>query len=235
MRAAWWGITLLALLAVTSAVIRATSLINPQATLTRSFEKSLLSIVTNDETRVAGWIGELREVDARFAAHRPSMLLHVTLGGIFLLLAPLQFSARIRSRHPRFHRWSGLFLVACAIPSALLVTIYGVRYPHGGAVEASATAVFGTFFLFAITRAVIAIRRRDIARHREWMIRAFAVAIGVETIRLFGPMLLILHPTSIAEMIGVSFWLGWSVTVAAAEVWIRMTAVAAAPVAQESR
>ncbi|HEY6423710.1 MAG TPA: hypothetical protein VIY28_10785 [Pseudonocardiaceae bacterium] len=52
--------------------------------------------------------------------------------------------------------------------------------PYGGAIEASATVVFGAYFMAASVVAFLAIRERDIARHRRWMI---SVALGVGTIR----------------------------------------------------
>jgi hypothetical protein len=45
--------------------------------------------------------------------------------------------------------------------------------------------VFGLWFLACLVLAVRAIRRDDIVHHRRWMIRAFAIAIGVGTIRIW--------------------------------------------------
>jgi len=47
----------------------------------------------------------------------------------------------------------------------------------------SATTLFATFFLFALCKAFWHIRRREVALHREWMIRAFSIGLAVATIR----------------------------------------------------
>jgi len=53
----------------------------------------------------------------------------------------------------------------------------------GGINQATATTLFATFFLFALCKAFWYIRQREVALHREWMIRAFAVGLAVATIR----------------------------------------------------
>jgi uncharacterized membrane protein len=45
--------------------------------------------------------------------------------------------------------------------------------------------VFGLWFLTCLMLAVRAIRRGDIVHHRRWMIRAFAIAIGIATTRIW--------------------------------------------------
>ena len=45
--------------------------------------------------------------------------------------------------------------------------------------------VFGLWFLTCLVLAVRAIRRDDIVHHRRWMIRAFAIGIGIGTVRIW--------------------------------------------------
>ncbi len=67
---------------------------------------------------------ELAEVDNKFGSHRFTTLLHIVPGGIFLLLAPIQFIPTIRNRYLRAHRWrdsfseSSIRSAACAKRSA---------------------------------------------------------------------------------------------------------------------
>ena len=112
----------------------------------------------------------------KFNRYPATTLLHVVPAALFALLAPLQFSRRIRSRHIRVHRWSGRVLVAIAIPIGITGLFFGLFMPFAGLLEASGVAVFGALFLFAVVRAVVAIRHKDVATHREWMIRMFAIA-----------------------------------------------------------
>ncbi len=45
--------------------------------------------------------------------------------------------------------------------------------------------MFGVWFVAALSIAYRAVRRRDVRHHRRWMIRAYAVALGVGSIRLW--------------------------------------------------
>ncbi len=169
---------------------------------------------------------EVARVDSRFAAHPRTTLLHVVPGGLFLLIAPLQFSSWIRRRHVRFHRWSGRFLVLIAVVSTVPGLFFGLVIPYAGLVESAAIALFGGLFLVALVRAVLAIRRGEVARHREWMIRAFAVALAIATVRVVAIALdIALTPAGIRPpaLFALSVWTGWVLTVGAAELWILAT------------
>ena len=77
--------------------------------------------------------------------------------------------------------------------------------------------------------AFAAVRRRDIAEHRRWMIRAFAVATGIATIRLWtGAFIAVHHAMTgtepngpVAETFGLAFWLGLTTNVLVGEWWLR--------------
>lgn len=95
--------------------------------------------------------------------------------------------------------------------------VIGVWFPYGGAIEGSAAIVFGLYFMVALIVAFRAIRIRDVAEHRRWMIRAFAVALGVATIRVWVGLFQLAGLMSIpdntgTEWFGVAFWLAWCCT-----------------------
>ena len=164
----------------------------------------------------------------KFNAHPVASLLHVLPAVAFLILVPIQFSARIRDAHPRYHRWAGRVLLATAAVIGASGIYFGVFVPTHGAAEAYTIAVFGTFFFYAGSRALLAIRRGDVARHREWIIRTFAAALGISTVRLVAfPLAIFMDDLKVALV--VSFWTGWVLTLGVAEVWIRMTRPAGAP------
>jgi hypothetical protein len=116
--------------------------------------------------------------------------------------------------------------VLAAFVATLPALYFGLLMPYAGLGEALAIGLFGGLFLLAITTAFMAIRRGQVARHREWMIRAFAIALAISTVRLVGAVVdIALTPAGFRqpELFVFSIWIGWIATVAAAEWWIRYT------------
>jgi len=131
----------------------------------------------------------VRTFDGHFAAHLGTTLVHVGPGGVVLALMLLQFSRRIRNRYRRFHRWSGRVVVVGGLASGFAGLYFGVVKPFGGNPERVAALVFGGIFIVSIVRGVLLARRGDFDGHREWMIRAAAVAFGIATIRVFATII----------------------------------------------
>jgi 4-hydroxybenzoate polyprenyltransferase len=102
--------------------------------------------------------------------------------------------------------------------------LFGIVFPFGGLLASSAILVTGAAFFLALARALIAIRRGDVARHREWMIRMFAIGLGISTVRIVGLFLFLVIPARSLELrMGLSFWIGFALTFGAAEFWVRHT------------
>lgn len=161
-------------------------------------------------------------------AHYPILtLVHIVPGFLFMMLGPLQFVPTIRARHLRWHRLSGRVFIVCSVVIGLSALAMSFAMPAiGGFNQAAATTLFATFFLIALCKAFWHIRQREIALHREWMIRAFSVGLAVATIR---PIIGIFFATSRfsgltpREFFGVGFWIGFVLHLLAAEAWIHAT------------
>jgi uncharacterized membrane protein len=162
-------------------------------------------------------------VEIGFARYPLLTMLHIVPGALFMVLGPLQFVRRIRSRHLRFHRWSGRLFVAAGALIGVSGLVMGVVMPIGGANETAATTFFALIFLVSLAQAVRQIRRGDVARHREWMLRAFAVGLAIATIRPIVGLFFALSTMSPREFFGIAFWLGFSSHLIAAEIWIHST------------
>ncbi|HEY7514107.1 MAG TPA: DUF2306 domain-containing protein, partial [Vicinamibacteria bacterium] len=199
--------------------------------LAEPFRERIFRALELEDPGLAQRAAEFERVDSRFRAHPGLTLLHVVPGGLFLLVAPLQFSSRIRARHVAVHRWSGRLLVALAFASVVPGFFFGLLLPYAGAWEAVVVAVFGGLFAVSLGKAVVAIRRREVARHREWMIRAYAVAIGIATTRVVGVVVdLTLSPAGFGPrgLFVLAIAAGWALTVGAAELWLSRTRPGAA-------
>ncbi len=221
----WCTVSLLAIIGVGAAIGRS---VFPADLAIRAdpVRQQLLHLLHRNDPFGQERAAELERFDGRFAANHLLTLLHVVPGGIVLILASFQFSSRIRSRHIQFHRWSGRFLLLAGFVAGLSGLYFGLFIPYGGPSETIVIALVGGLFLVALSRAFFAIRRHQVARHREWMIRAFAVAIGISTVRVVAAVLdIALTPAGLRplDLFVFSLWTGWAITLGAAEVWIRHT------------
>lgn len=162
-------------------------------------------------------------LDAGFARHFTLTLIHILPGALYLVLATLQFMPRARQKHLRFHRWSGRFLVVLGLVIGVSALVMSYTMNIGGPNETAATTLYALVFLACLVRAYLFIRRKDVTRHREWMIRAYAVGLGVATTRPIVGAFLAFRRLTPHEFFGIAFWLGFTITFLTAEAWIDYT------------
>lgn len=158
--------------------------------------------------------------DAGFREHRALTLIHILPAGLFMALMPLQFVGGIRTRLPGWHRWSGRLLIVLGGVVGVSALIMGYKIPIGGANETAATTLYAILFLVFLGLGFWNVRHRRIIEHREWMIRAFGVALGIATTRPIVGAFFAAGRLSPPEFFGIAFWLGFTVTLLAAEGWI---------------
>jgi len=162
-------------------------------------------------------------LDAGFAKYLALTLVHILPGGLFLLLMPLQFFPNLRQKHLNVHRWVGRALVACGLIVGATALLMSYRMNIGGANETAATTLFAILFLICLIRAYVHIRRKEVARHREWMIRAYGVGLGVATTRPIVGAFFASRRLTPHEFFGIAFWLGFTITCVIAEGWVDYT------------
>lgn len=126
---------------------------------------------------------------ARFFAAPVPVVMHIFSSVIFCVLGAFQFSPGLRRRYPDWHRGAGRMLV----PLGLVAALAGVWMTQFYSTGIDPPASFDGPFLYAIRLAAgtamamslclgfAAIRRRDIPRHRAWMLRGYALGLGAGT------------------------------------------------------
>lgn len=162
------------------------------------------------------WHNAGRYLDARpevygyFWPKRLWLWLHIG-GAVFtLLLGPLQFVGRLRAAYPRAHRWSGrvyiVGLLAAAIGAAGMSATTPLGWTTGVAFMAMVTAWLATAAI-----AWIAIRMREIAVHREWMLRNYIITFAFVTFRLMTKVPGAVELGTVAEVFTTFVWTSWVV------------------------
>jgi uncharacterized membrane protein len=116
-------------------------------------------------------------------ADRGLLIPHTLCGTFALLAGPLQFSTRFRQRHLQLHRILGrIYFVSVIIGAFTGVALAWGRPGLPG------TSMQGAAWIVCTTAAVIAARNRQIAVHRQWMARSYAVTFTVVSSRVLNLM-----------------------------------------------
>lgn len=162
------------------------------------------------------------------APHRSLTMLfviHALLGGVALLIAPLQLNAPLWQKRRGLHRLLGrIYVVAIWLASASglgLSIVFDVSIAARVVLALLAILWFGT-----TTMGWLRIRQGQIAAHREWMIRSVALSFFFVTFSIWVPGLAASNlPEAVRYPLAV--FLSWSLNLLVAEGWIGWTRLAA--------
>jgi uncharacterized membrane protein len=153
------------------------------------------------------------------------VVVHILSVSLYAVLGAFQFSAGLRSRRPGWHRRVGRALVASGLivaSSGLWMTLLYPRPEGTGDLLYLFRLAAGSAMAASIILGFAAIRRRDVARHRAWMTRAYAIALGAGTqvfTQGFGETILGDGAVTNALLAGA----GWAINLVVAECVIRRT------------
>ena len=167
---------------------------------------------------------EITPDNARFFESPVAVVVHIVSVTTYSVLGAFQFAPGLRRGRPGWHRAAGRVLVPAGLVAALsglwLTLFFPVPAKDEGLLEAFRIVV-GVAMTISIALGYRAVRGRDTAGHRAWMIRGYALGMGA------GTQAVILAPvTAIAGApTGVAWPLlmgaGWAINAAVAEWLIR--------------
>lgn len=156
-------------------------------------------------------------------------MVHMVLGIIFVLIAPLQFVPRVRKAFPRLHRAIGRI---CLLMSIVLIAtgwLFAFKYTYTGLPEQVPTVTYTLIYVWLIYMALKNIRAGNVMKHREWMARAFAMMMGISGTRVWFYVFLKATEIPSNQFFSSIFWLGLGVNLLIAEIWINLTRQAPLP------
>ena len=132
---------------------------------------------------LAGGPPLIQENDRMTASPVP-VVVHIVSAITYAVLGAFQFSPRFRRRRPVWHRAAGRVLVVLGFAvafSALWMTQFYPRQPGTGELAYIFRLAFASGMAASIILGFAAIRRADVARHRAWTTRGYALALGAGT------------------------------------------------------
>jgi hypothetical protein len=162
---------------------------------------------------------DLQQLDRSFQGHAALTLAHILPALLFVLLTPIVLLRRTW--------WAERLLLATG--AVVGITAFAMsRFAVGGWTERSAVLVFNTIFLYSLWEAFRHQGERD--QQRQWLLRAVIVLLGIATTR---PVMVVFFATSRwthlreDQFFGIAFWIGFSINLVVAEVWLRRRTAAA--------
>lgn len=181
--------------------------------------------------------GPLTPENARFIGAPVPVVLHIASVTLYSLLGAVQFAPGFRRRRPDWHRAAGRILAVAGLVAALsglwMAMFYAI-VPADSALLHAFRLVFGSAMAVSIVLGYLAIRRRDVIRHQNWMRRAYAIGMGAGTQALTQLPLLLLFGAPDELTLALMMGAAWVVNIAVAEWLIRRERLAAEPAALAS-
>jgi hypothetical protein len=122
-----------------------------------------------------------------YRALGPMLLAHSLAGGSALILAPMQFSERLRMRFSKLHRVIGRVYVTGALilaPAGAYIQYLDENlgiFPRSFTIE---TIIQASLLMVTTALGFIFALKRMIPQHRQWMTRSYAAALTFFEIRL---------------------------------------------------
>ena len=174
--------------------------------------------------RLIGLAGgvEITPENARFFLEPLPVVLHILSVSLFCILGAFQFAPGIRRRRPGWHRAAGRLLVPAGVVAALSGLWLTQFYPpvnHDRPLLYVIRLVMGSAMVLFICLGFTAIRRRDVARHRAWMMRGYAIGLGAGTQALTGLPYYMFEGIQSELGRALTMGAGWAINLAVAE-WI---------------
>lgn len=148
--------------------------------------------------------------------------IHITGGMLALATGPMQFVPAFRNRFLRAHRSLGKVYLGSILfigaPSGLFMAFYA----EGGLLGSIGFTLMALLWMGSTWMAFETIQKRDIAGHRAWMTRSYALTLAAITLRIWVPVAsdyLHLAPDLVDTC---SAWISWIPNLIVAEILIRV-------------
>lgn len=148
-----------------------------------------------------------------------AFFVHVFTSMFALFAGFTQFSRNILRRARGLHRWMGrayvLNVVLITGPASLIMSFYA----NGGFPSRLAFGLLAIAWIGSTWLAYQTIRCGDVARHREWMIRSYALTLSAITLRVWKYLIVAALAPPPMDVYRLVAWLGWMPNLLVAE-WI---------------
>ncbi|MDP4107537.1 MAG: DUF2306 domain-containing protein [Bacillota bacterium] len=130
---------------------------------------------------------------------------HILLGVIALLIGAYQLTNKSRQNR-KVHRFLGR-IYGLSILLNVLVVPYISLFATGGVPSTIAFLVTDVCWLLTTATAIVYIRRKNVSKHREWMLRSYAITFVFVSFRIFLLIIQVLMHAPLSVSFSLSVYL----------------------------
>lgn len=145
---------------------------------------------------------------------------HAFFGMIALAIGPFQFLRSLLRRRRVLHRTLGKIYVLTGLLTGAF-GLYMAFYSFGGWITHLGFGCMAAAMLFTTATAYRKIRAGEIAAHRAWMIRSYALLFSAVTLRIWLPILVGAYEGAFLPAYQWVSWLSWVPNLLWAEWYVR--------------
>lgn len=172
------------------------------------------------------WAGKTKDLLENVVWHT-AFYIHITFGGIALLVGWVQFSKNLRNRYLSAHRTIGKIYVGSVMLSSL-AGFYIALFASGGIASTLGFGSLAVAWFFTVLIAYTSIIKKEIKQHENWMIRNYALTFAAVTLRIYLPLSQMMHIDFIEAYRFIS-WICWVPNLIIAEIIINKRAQTLVP------
>jgi uncharacterized membrane protein len=146
---------------------------------------------------------------------------HIAGASASLLLGPLQFWNRIRTRYMKYHRVAGKIFIIGSLIAA--VCAFRINLMYDCKPCRISLGILSIIWLFSTAAAWWAIKNKNIKAHRQFMVRSYTAALAFVFIRLFaiiGYQKLFPFLDNLSDRRVTAEWLCWVIPFIAIETYM---------------
>jgi uncharacterized membrane protein len=136
---------------------------------------------------------------------------HIVCGLVATILGPLQFWPKMRRDYLPFHRIAGRLYVVAVLAGSVASLGLSFRMHANNAAYAGGLIGLAGAWLLTTSLAFVAIRRKNLTQHKQWMIRSYVVTFAFVTFRLLDDTLSNRGLVPEHEFYSIIAWGCWSV------------------------
>jgi uncharacterized membrane protein YozB (DUF420 family) len=149
---------------------------------------------------------------------RGGMILHVSAGALALTVGLVQIFLGLSGRTRRLHRVLGRIYLGAVLVGVSASCYLAVTIPPGSPAYTLGLVGLGIAWFFTTVAGYRALMLGNVAGHRAWMIRSFAVTFSFVTLRVIATMIASLGLMSYDDATSPAAWLCWIVPLAIVEI-----------------